>query len=735
MLVADRHEVTTTSTRNWKIRKNDNILQSGTETRIVTHRLLLKDPVTWQQLWNQYFKALPWNEGAPDLHTPISGMEHHIGTQAWTFAAQIIRERYRQGHATTGGMISHLGAGGTFGPLYDTRLKSLRWRWVRFDPRKPFTPEVAAPPAAHERTVRLLVRQQDWLGEINQTSISFHDESKGIVEIKCKGGLSGWRSVPMSVFSSYRVEDPEYLEDMDFSKATYSHVTYGTLPVELLTDMNNDGRIDHLDRPLRDAALADGASGEIRDKGTEFMFVNDQLSNGLWDVEDEGATSYSWPNYGNLPGPPPAHKKDDDVEKIKISAGGLNTGVLWFSHSAISDMQFFKSAECLPGDSLGRMDSLEPYDLSSGALPEFIYLRVDPGSHLSAQRGGKLQMHIGETVEDVLITIELRLTVVRHFGAKDYFNAARDYILENNTRVFIREVGYPLLATDPSRVFRLCIMREEATTMKAFDAFSGGHSGIEMAYAGLPAVPRIPAVIINGNQCFWTAGWDESNEFDIPHMLFNIADKCHGRVIRGSVTAPISSDNFDRTTKPAAGSPLAGPDPIPAGLVAGPDGISGTADDIPNPDAGDAGGKYAGHNAGAWVFSAGQAGGADALGGLSTNYASVDRQNKAHQMIGYAKGLEPGKGCIFTATQIKGVGNAPAFKADAHASGVPALSPSADPGAIKLFILDSGMGSLALMHIDPSGNMRKAYMGRKTVWGVPYYVNNYLALDPEPSRP
>jgi hypothetical protein len=104
-------------------------------------------------------------------------------------------------------------------------------------------------------------------------------------------------------------------------------------------------------------------------------------------------------------------------------------------------------------------------------------------------------------------------------------------------------------------------------------------------------------------------------------------------------------------------------------------------------------------------------------------------------MIGYAEGEETGKGCIFTATQIKGVGYGPIIKGDASVAGVPALPPSAGAGAIKLFILDSGAGSLALMHIDPTGAMRGAYMGRKTNFGFPYYVNNYLALDPAPPRP
>jgi hypothetical protein len=106
-----------------------------------------------------------------------------------------------------------------------------------------------------------------------------------------------------------------------------------------------------------------------------------------------------------------------------------------------------------------------------------------------------------------------------------------------------------------------------------------------------------------------------------------------------------------------------------------------------------------------------------------------------HQMIGYAKGTEQGKGCVFTATQIKGEGYAPTFKADASIAGVPALTPSVDTKAIKLLILDSGAGSLALMHADPAGAIQSAYIGRKSVMGVPYYVNNYLTLYSSRPRP
>jgi hypothetical protein len=516
---------------------------------------------------------------------------------------------------------------------------------------------------------------------------------------------------------------------------------YLLLPIELLSDLNNDGQITSADSGLRDAALKAGASDADKEKGTEYLFINDKMSNGVWDADDEGVLSFSYgagdlvglgTGYGRMPKPPATHKDDDDAQALKVSVGGLNTGVVWFDHPSIDKLEFFKTKECKASDKLN-ITSSSPFDLSTGTLPETIYVMLRD-DWAGTDQEGNLRMFVGKTVNETWAELKLPLTVVRDFGAKHFFHAARDYILENNSRVCIRDHGYPF-GPNPSVIFRLCVMREEATKMTAFDALAGGQKGIEESYSALPAAPRIPAVVINGNQCFWSLGYKEDSALDVTYIVGKIADKCHGRVIRGSVMAATSSDNYDKTTILAAGSPLAGPDPIPAGKLAGPDGIKGTSDDIENDYANTPGGKYVGCDSGTWTFAAGRAGGSDALGGLSTNYASAERADKAHQMMGYAKGLETGKGCIFTATQIKGVGYGTIVKGDASIAGVPALSPSADAGAIKLFILDSGGGSLALMHIDPAGTMRGAYMGRKTNFGFPYYVNNYLALDPAPARP
>lgn len=508
---------------------------------------------------------------------------------------------------------------------------------------------------------------------------------------------------------------------------SYTETVAQTLiPVDLISDLNNDGLITEEDRELRDASLKSSATADEIEKGTEYHFVNDTLSNGRWDVQDTGATSfvYAGPDihgdpgaqgYGKMPAPPSTHVHDDDVEEIHVDLGDLRSGVVWFAHGAINDMEFFTSRECKPSDSLGSLSSLNPFDLTTKPFPKTLFLRVAPGSPTQTQRGTYLDMYVGKDVSNTWITKRLRLTVVRHFGATHFFHAARDYILERNTLMCIKEYGYPLLSTSPGIVYRLCIMREESTE---FAAQSTGAKGIN-AFAAAWHISD-PAVVINGNQNFWSLGWDESNPAHLAFMAGNVANKCHGRVITGGVTRVISSDNYDTSTTPAAGSPLAGPDPIP-----------GTTDP---------GGKYVGwiqnpQGGGSWNFAAGRATGWRAMGGLSTNYGSPLRVDKAHQMVGFAKGAETGKGSVFTATQIKGVGIAPTFAAAAKLSGVPPLVPSADPNAIKLFILDSGAGSLGLMHKDPSNTLQDAYIGRKSAWGIPYYVNNYLMFYPAKPRP
>ena len=503
------------------------------------------------------------------------------------------------------------------------------------------------------------------------------------------------------------------------------------LPVDLISDLNNDGQITAADNPLRDAAMASGATDEIKDKGTEYILQDDVMSNGAWDNQDQnGNICFDWPQYGNLDRAPASGEMDDDAIAIEVKAPSF--GVAWFTHEAIGSLSFFREKECLNAIAINLE---QPFDLST-QLPERLWIKFRPTVSIVGTVKGKLTFHIGKSTSEEWGKIDLPLTLVPDFGCEKFFEAARNYMFERNTKVFIWDYKMPD-RLNPLQIFRLCVMREEATTAKGYDAYANNKKGI--GAVALAAGVNQPTVMVNGNQCFFRAGYDEIIEpdlaWDLAHMLNQIADGCHGRIIIAGATTGISLDNFDNTTKPARGSDLAGPDPIPVGTIAGNDGILGTADDILNPMAGNPGGKFFSLSGTTWNFAAGQATGTDAVGGLSSNYASSVRSDLPHQMVGRAPCGEQGKGCVFTATQIYGVGQALAFAAAAKKSGNQMLNASTDVLAQQLFILDSGDGSLALEHIDPVGNIRKAYIGRKSAIGFPYYVNNYVQFWATKPRP
>lgn len=202
-----------------------------------------------------------------------------------------------------------------------------------------------------------------------------------------------------------------------------------------------------------------------------------------------------------------------------------------------------------------------------------------------------------------------------------------------------------------------------------------------------------------------------------------MTDKCHGRIIERSFAgfSLASNDHYDSTTNAPGtamrGSVLAGPDPIPSTPpAAGPKHVAQAADVQPN-------------QPGAWSFAGGRvpAGPVAGLGGLSTNLYDLERANEPTQWIGSAPLDNDGKGCLFTATVIKGEAYIPTFYSAAQSSGVPLLPGSIRPTDLKLFILDSGSSSVALMHRNPDGAWHLDDRGAKHL-GIPYYVNTYGAF-------
>lgn len=564
---------------------------------------------------------------------------------------------------------------------------------------------------AHQKK-RVRIQRREALEDAYEQLFVQLKTSQDIWTVGSKEEVTEAKSVYLTIPSN-QTKSPEVEIEAEIKEDKYTRVHL--VPMDLLSDLNNDGKISAADDILRDKAMKPGASLVDEEKGLEFMFGNDKQSSGAWDVEDTGAFAYTYDSERKLPAPPATHKDDDDVQELKVTMNA-NIGALWFEHLTVANLEFFKTRECKEVDRIDiRRDA--PYNLEeNGPLPETIFMRVKD-SLVQALKGDLTLVYGKADGSAKYAEVGLPLSIVYDYGDADFFKAARDYIFEHNTRLFVRDFkdyGYPN-EENPTVIYRLCVMREEATELLPFNANTKGTTGIEGVALAVP--PSYPTVIVNGNQCFFVAGYDELNPLHWTHMFGNLSEKCHGRLIRSGTTAAISSDNYDPATIPAPGSPLAGPDPLP-----------GTT----NP-----GGKFIGYNgAGSWVFAGGQASGAsDALGGLSTNYASTERINEMHQMVGYWPSAEQGKGCVFTATQVKGEGGAPLFKDFSVDSGVPSLSPSADAGAAKLFILDCGAGSLGLMHRDPSNILQDAFIGRKSRFGVPYFVSTYLIFKATTPRP
>jgi hypothetical protein len=98
--------------------------------------------------------------------------------------------------------------------------------------------------------------------------------------------------------------------------------------------------------------------------------------------------------------------------------------------------------------------------------------------------------------------------------------------------------------------------------------------------------------------------------------------------------------------------------------------------------------------------------------GLAAKYDREELQQSENQAIGRAHVTEPGKGILFTATSYVGhSGDAIAFAADAHNSGVQQLDGSA-VGTWELLFLD-GSSSIGLVLRSPDGAQQTLIKGGK----------------------
>jgi len=447
---------------------------------------------------------------------------------------------------------------------------------------------------------------------------------------------------------------------------------------EVISDLNNNGKIDGGDRTFKSDGAKSDATDEQKEKATEYVFANDTLSNGAWDKDDTDSNK------------PQNHKDDDDVEELSLACAAT-WGAVWFEHPAIEKLSFYRTKECkqTPDDKLTFPFALS--DQESGKLPEKIYVRLD-GADFTEEAEGDLVMKFGKVDKtETWAEDKLKFTAVKHIGDSKYFRAARDYIWENNTKFFVNEKKY-----GTTTVFRLVVMRKDAAVMYTVDTYdhandTGRLLGIDQVVSNYAA-----DVVINGNQCYSSHG-------NIALVtIYRMTDRCDGRLVVGrQVLRPPSEDNHH-----------------------------------------DLGGEQYGRYIGHWlspnhfVFGAGRvpenAGNATpdtAMGGLSTNYSLPVRQSAENQIIGYVPADMAGEELVFAATNMVGAGGkALEFSQDAALSGVPPL-PGGDSDDLKLLHLD-GSSSVGLSYTNPAGQPNTAIKGGKHAPGATsYYINTYLLFE------
>jgi len=238
---------TTTSTNSWTVKKqvagnpNDITVRSGTEIITDTDRTTLSELFTYQQIWTNHLKLKPWLELEPDIWGADNLKDFFRGVFGDAGAAEYLRGYFRDGDFPVLGRISLPGS--SFADLgSNIRLKSLRWRWVRFNPLKPFDKEYAAPPAGYQKLFHLLVGQSDSISNRNFPYNDVYSSNvKGVVQIVCNASDgAGWHTVAPEKFAPYKLEEPTCLPVLDYSKVGHSSVYFDTLPVAFITRSNID---------------------------------------------------------------------------------------------------------------------------------------------------------------------------------------------------------------------------------------------------------------------------------------------------------------------------------------------------------------------------------------------------------------------------------------------------------------------------------------------------------------
>lgn len=482
-----------------------------------------------------------------------------------------------------------------------------------------------------------------------------------------------------------------------------THVALGFL-TNLITDINNDGLITQEDHALRKAAFTDGADEDTVLKGTEFLFKNDKVSNGLWDKEDSSSDR------------PQGHVDDDDAKLLKIAVG-FKEGEAWFTHPAINDISFYKTKACNPADKVSLIGNNKFSFSPSNPLPEKLYMRADgafdtikfPEDNPQFEGDLVLNVKVGGANGKVTEAIKMKLTVVEGFGAEKYFHAANDYIMENNTRIFFDHKSY----NHPTKeLLKLVVMPESKTDLEVIDAYRTAPGAPLVGIRKVSGAYSSKDVIIAGNLTF--------HKTNVVGSSTDITKRCHGRLVTKGVATNSSSDNT-------------APGPWPYHPLRGHE-LAGVE------------GKYIAMKAkGEFTYAKGRVpvdlttkqaigGITEALGGFSTNYGDAQVEG------GYfgAAEIDNNKRCTFVAidaTPGRYRNLTQDIKRDAIKGGVQPLS-GGNPGELELFRTD-GASSLCLAIRRPDNTISIQVEGSKHTGRFfdNYVMHTYLSFTSDKPRP
>ncbi len=232
-------ETTTITTRDWEIKEGQQVVDSGTETITRIHRQERKDRHTWAELWNAQIGHREWQaHGQPLVHEPLDWtVDYNRGVFGDAVAADAVREYYRQ-KPKISGIISSPGLLPSWDKGSDTRIKSMRWRWVRFDPHAPFHYIYEAPPPEYQKVVPLLITDRnllsEWNGAGNTTNLTDTTTPVAIVNLTFDGGLQGWQEISPGQFTTYQRSAPANSENINFSNEAFTNTSFGTVPFEII---------------------------------------------------------------------------------------------------------------------------------------------------------------------------------------------------------------------------------------------------------------------------------------------------------------------------------------------------------------------------------------------------------------------------------------------------------------------------------------------------------------------